>query len=73
MSLSARLPGGLEADDWQMALAVFGAVREALPDANKRAPGEVLNFVLDAIRSHDAKLIENCVEKPPQNSANGNQ
>lgn len=62
LTLSARLPGGLEPDDWQIALAVFGAIREALPDANKRQPGDVLNFVLDAIRQADAKLIEseNC-------------
>jgi hypothetical protein len=35
-----------------------GAIKQALPDANQRQPGEVMQFVLDAIRSHDAKLIE---------------
>jgi hypothetical protein len=29
-----------------------------MPAANQRQPGEVLNFVLDAIRQADAKLIE---------------
>jgi hypothetical protein len=62
LSLSARLPGGLEPDDWQLALAVFGAIREALPNANKRQPGEVLEFVLNAIRQADAKLIEPAAE-----------
>jgi len=52
------LPGGLEPDDWQIALAVFQAVRDALPDASKRPPSEVMVFVLEAIRAHDAKLVE---------------
>jgi hypothetical protein len=58
LSLTARLPGGLDPDDWQIALAVFQAVRDALPDASKRPPGEVMAFVLEAIRAHDAKLVE---------------
>jgi hypothetical protein len=58
VSLSARLPDDLSADDWQLALAVFGAIREALPDANQRAPSSVLEFVLNAIRQADTKLIE---------------
>jgi hypothetical protein len=58
VSLSARLPGGLEPDDWQIALAVFGAIKDALPDANSRPPNEVLEFVLNAIRAADAKLID---------------
>jgi hypothetical protein len=58
VSLSTRMPGGLEPDDWQLAIEVFRAVKEALPDASNRQPGEVMNFVLDAIRSRDAKLIE---------------
>jgi Family of unknown function (DUF5681) len=54
VTLQTRLPGGLEADDWQIALDCFGAIRQALPDAAIRQPGEVLNFVLDAIRAHDS-------------------
>ena len=42
----------------QIALAVFQAVRNALSDASKRPPGEVMAFVLEAIRGHDAKLVE---------------
>src|SRR5262245_5977599 len=51
VSLQARLPGGLEPDDWSIALSVFEAIKTALPDANKRQPAEVLNFVLEAIRA----------------------
>jgi Family of unknown function (DUF5681) len=58
LSVEARLPGGLQPDDWQIAMQVFEAVKTALPDASNRQPGEVLNFVLDAVRAHDAKLIE---------------
>jgi hypothetical protein len=58
LTVSQRVPGGLEADDWAIALEVFQAVRAGLPGADKRQPGEVMNFVLEAIRSHDAKLIE---------------
>jgi len=58
VSLEARLPGGLSPSD----MAIFQAIREAIPGANEREPNEVLNFVLDAIRAHDAKLIENSAE-----------
>jgi hypothetical protein len=32
------------------------AIRTALPDASKRPYGEVMSFVLDAIRAHDARF-----------------
>ena len=58
VSLSARLPGNLEPDDWQLTLEILQATRQALPDANDHPPGEVLRFVLDAIRAHNAKAID---------------
>ena len=58
VTIDQRLRGGLSPDDWSIAMAIFQAVNEALPDANARAPGEVLNFVLDAIKAHCAPLIE---------------
>jgi hypothetical protein len=58
VSLSARLPGNLEPEDWSIALATFEAIKRALPDAGDRSPGQVLDFVLAAIRQADAKLIE---------------
>jgi hypothetical protein len=57
-AIEARLPGGLERDEWQLARELFEAVKQALPDANKRPAGEVMQFVLDAIRAHSAKLID---------------
>ena len=58
VSLTAALPGDLEASDWTLILEVLGAVKRGLPDAGARPPGEVMSFVLAAIRAHDAKVIE---------------
>jgi hypothetical protein len=57
VSLIGRLPGGLEPDDWQLMLGCLDAIRTAMPDASKRPAGEVMAFVLDALRAHDAKVI----------------
>jgi hypothetical protein len=45
--------GGLTAED----LAIFRAIREAIPDANARSPAEVLEYVRDTLRAADAKPI----------------
>lgn len=58
VTISERMPGNLDPEDWQLAVSVFQAIKDALPDATRRQPGEVLAFVLEAIRAHDAKLIE---------------
>jgi hypothetical protein len=68
LTLQQRLPGGLEADDWALALEVFQAVRDALPNAGDQQPGQVLTFVRDTIRSHSAQLIE----APTQQASNTN-
>jgi len=57
LTLEARLPGNLDPENWSIVLEVMGAVKRALPDANQRPPAEVLNYVLDALRAHDAKAI----------------
>jgi hypothetical protein len=54
LTISERLPGGLDADDWQLTMEILQATRQALPDASERKPGEVLSFVLEAIRAHNA-------------------
>lgn len=58
LTLEARLPGNLDPADWSIVLEVMGAIKQALPDANSRDPGEVTNHVLEALRTHDAKVIE---------------
>jgi len=60
LTLEARLPGNLDAADWQIAMECFRAIQQAIPDANQRQPGEVMQFVADAIRAHSATpLIDN--------------
>jgi hypothetical protein len=58
LTVSQRMPGGLDPDDWQLVTEVMGAIKQSLPDAGQRPPGEVMNYLLEAIRAHDAKLIE---------------
>jgi hypothetical protein len=56
--------GGLSADD----MAILAAIKQSIPDANSRSPAEVLAYVRDAVRAHQATpLIEapaDCTEKP---------
>jgi hypothetical protein len=48
----------LDPADQQIMVAVLRAVKEALLDANDRPAGEVLDYVLRAIRAYGAKEIE---------------
>jgi hypothetical protein len=57
LSLEARLPGNLDPNDWAIVLEVMSAVKQILPDANSRAPGEVLQLVASALRAYGAKPI----------------
>jgi hypothetical protein len=58
ISIEQRLPGGLSPDDWQLMLEVMGAIKQALPTAKQQQPGEVMQYVLDALNAHSAPLIE---------------
>lgn len=73
LSIEAQLPGNLDPADWQIAMDVFQAVKEALPDAGQRQPGEVMEFVLQAIRAHSSPLIEGVRENPSENSNSEDQ
>ena len=57
VSLSARMPGNLEPDDWQALLELLGAVRVALP-GDQRKPGEIAQLVTEALRLHSAKVVD---------------
>jgi hypothetical protein len=52
--IEATMPRSLDAGD----LAILKAIKEAIPDAGNRSPDQVLQFTLDAIRAHSAKLID---------------
>jgi hypothetical protein len=58
LTIFERLPGGLNADDWQLTMEMLHAIRQAMPDANERKPGDVMAFVLEAIRAHNGKAID---------------
>jgi hypothetical protein len=50
-------------------MAILGAIKEAIPDANSRTPADVLTYVRDAVRSSAAKTIEAAPLKLPENAA----
>lgn len=62
LTLQAQAPTIDETD-----LAILRAIKEAIPGAGSREPGDVFNTALEAIRAHSAKQID-CVEKPSPNS-----
>src|SRR5215813_4755295 len=50
VDLQASLPGNLSMEDWMIMREVMEAVRQAIPDASSKQPGQVLEFVLGALR-----------------------
>jgi hypothetical protein len=54
VTVQQSLPGGLDHEDWAIMLDVIGAVKEALPAARDRKPGQVLGHVLDALHAYVA-------------------
>ncbi len=60
LTIEQQLPGDLTPDD----LAILRAIKQAIPDAGSRPPAEVLGYVLEAVRAHDAKIID-CVRNNP--------
>lgn len=53
LTIEART-GALSEPDME----ILRTIREAIPGANDRQPGEVLNFVLEAVRAHSAPTID---------------
>jgi hypothetical protein len=51
-------PAGLDPADWRIFEGILKGIKLALPDAGSRPPGEILEFVADAIRAHTARTIE---------------
>ncbi|MGC2077744.1 MAG: hypothetical protein WA728_17285 [Xanthobacteraceae bacterium] len=52
ISIQAQSPA-LDASD----LAILRAIKQAIPDAGDRQPGDVFNQVLEALKANNAKLI----------------
>ena len=57
LTIEQSLPGNLSAEDWSMMREIIDAVRQAIPDANSKPPGAVLEHVLGALRQADAKVL----------------
>jgi hypothetical protein len=57
LSIEQRLPGNMDPADWAVAMECFKAIREAIPDASARQPGEVLEHTLAALRAYSAKPV----------------
>ena len=55
LTVAQKLPGGLDGEDWELMLSVC-ADQAGTARGQPTSAGEVLNFVLDAIRQADAKL-----------------
>ena len=56
LSIEQRLPGGLSPSD----LAIFQAIKAALPGANDMEPAAVLEHTLAALRAYSAKPVIEC-------------
>jgi hypothetical protein len=67
LTVQQRLPGGLDPADWSVMLELVQSIKECLPNAGAQEPGQVLEFVLQAVRGHSAKLVEGVRENPSEN------
>ena len=64
LTIEQTLPGNLSMEDWQVMREIVAAVRQAIPDAAGAPPGAVLEHVLGALRTAQAKPIELSEEYP---------
>ena len=64
LTIEQQLPGNLSMEDWNLMVQILDAVKSAIPDAANRPAGEVLEFVLGALRQAETKTI-NSPEKAP--------
>jgi hypothetical protein len=55
LTIEQQLPGNLSPSDWNLMMQILDAVKSAIPDAANRPTGEVLEFVLGALRNCRAK------------------
>jgi hypothetical protein len=58
LTIEQQSPSGLDPADWSLITEVLGAIKQAIPDAADRRPGEVLQLTLDALRAHSAKVVD---------------
>ena len=61
LTIEQQLPGNLSPADWNLMMQILDAVKSAIPDAANRPAGEVLEFVLGALRNCPEKLVRRTV------------
>jgi hypothetical protein len=58
LTIEQQLPGNLSPSDWNLMMQILDAVKSAIPDAANRPAGEVLEFVLGALRNCRANVLK---------------
>ena len=58
VTVEQQLPGNLSPSDWNLMMQILDAVKSAILDAANRPAGEVLEFVLGALRNLDRRAWE---------------
>jgi hypothetical protein len=64
LALTQKLPRSLSIADWDLMLRVTDAIKQALPDAGDRKPGDVPNHVLSALDAYAPPLEARLIESP---------
>ena len=57
LTIEEQLPGNLSPADWNLMMQILDAVKSAIPDAANRPAGEVLEFVLGALKNCSEKVL----------------
>jgi hypothetical protein len=57
VSISATLPAGLDADDWQALVGLVAAIRQSMPEAKGMKAEAVAEHVSRALAAYDATPI----------------
>jgi hypothetical protein len=56
VTVEQQLPGNLSMEDWQVMREVIAAVRQAIPDASSKPPGEVLEYVRARLSANPSEV-----------------
>jgi hypothetical protein len=54
LTIEQQFPGGLDATH----IAILKGIKASIPNADEREPGQILEFVAEAVRAHSATAIE---------------
>jgi hypothetical protein len=66
VTLSARLPGNLDPEDYSTFQELLQAAKQVIPDVNSRRPGDIANLMIDALRSHLSTALVDTTNSAPE-------